>query len=213
MFDFSKYDNTKKYWKLRHKSNNYAKAENIEKNNKISREFIQKYIKKISDIDSLQELGVGSGRNLNIFIKFFPNIKYFGNDISQNLITYVEELYPQVSKLTVLTIKDTLSYLDKSEPVDLTFTHGHLMHLPNDIIEEVIKKISLKTKKFILIREAYINNPGVSLLRKWRYKKYRFDRDYSNQFLGFKLVEKKITEHPTKKWVRQGEYFFEKIKV
>ncbi len=85
------------------------------------------------------------------------------------------------------------------------------MHIPDDAIDDVCMNISLKTKKYILIREAFINNPGAGLFRNLRYKKYRFDRDITNKFFGFKLIDKEIKDHPNKKWVRQGEYFFKKI--
>lgn len=208
---FSKYNSTKIYWIKKHKSKNYAFAENIEKNNKISKAFIDKYINQISDVNSFHELGVGSGRNINIFMQYFPNIKYSGNDITENLGNYVKTAYPNVYEKAKLFVKDTQLYLNDSATVDITFTHGHLMHIPDDAIEDVCMNISLKTKKYILIREAFINNPGAGLFRNLRYKKYRFDRDYTNKFFGFKLIDKEIKDHPNKKWVRQGEYFFKKI--
>ena len=207
----SKYDSTKLFWKTQHKNSAYTDAENIEKNNKLSRDFIKRYISLIKNIKSLQELGVGSGRNINIFSEFLPKIEYFGNDLNPNLIKDVKKNYPNVEKICHLSIQDTLSYLDDIQPIDATFTHGHLMHLPDQVIDVVCKKISEKTNHSILLREAYINNPGAGLFRTWRYKKYRFDRDYSNRFPNFKLIDKIISNHPTKKWVRQCEYFFSKI--
>ena len=208
---FSKYNSTKKFWIKKHKSNTYAAAENVEKNNKISRTFIEKYINDIKDVQSIQELGIGSGRNLNIFFEFFPKIKFFGNDISPNVGEYIKKTFPNLYKILELTIQDTENYLKISPKVDLTFTHGHLMHLPNQIIDNVCKNIANKTNKYILIREAYTNKPGVGFLRKMKYRKYRFDRDYLDKFPEFKLIDKLITDHPTKKWVRQGEYLFERI--
>lgn len=213
MIKFSQYKFTKNYWKSKHKSIDYVKSGVLTKNNKISREFIERYLKKMNNINSLLELGVGSGRNLSIFQEHLPQIKYFGNDITQNLLEYVGSIYPEVLKLTELKVEDTYEYLNTSKKVDVTFTHGHLMHLPDEIIDNVCKNIANKTNKYILIREAYINNPGAGFIRNIKYKKYRFDRDYTDKFSGFKLIDKLITEHPTKKWIRQGEYFFQKLAI
>ena len=66
-----------------------------------------------------------------------------------------------------------------------------------------------ETKKYILIREAFINNPGAGLFRNLKFSKNIDLIDYTNKFLGFKLI-KEIKDHPNKKWIRQGEYFFKK---
>ena len=69
---FSKYNSTKIYWIKKHRSKNYSFAENIEKNNKISKAFIDKYINQISDINSFHELGLVQVETLifscNIFL-------------------------------------------------------------------------------------------------------------------------------------------------
>ena len=73
---FSKYNPTKKFWIKKHKLNSYETAENIEKNNKISRIFIEKYVYQIKDTYTDKELGGGCGRNLNIIMDFFSDINY-----------------------------------------------------------------------------------------------------------------------------------------
>ncbi len=60
---FSKYNSTKKFWIKKHKLNSYETSENIEKNNKISRIFIEKYVDQIKDTYTVKELGGGCGRN------------------------------------------------------------------------------------------------------------------------------------------------------
>lgn len=208
MFSFNKYERTKKLWQTKHRSDAYAFGENSDKNNKLSEAFIRRHLTAIQNADSLLELGMGSGRNINILLQHMPKTKYFGNDISPNVITYIREAYPNVFANCEITVKDTRSYVSHSPNVDVVFTHGHLMHLPENIIREVCANISKIANHHILIREAFTNDVGVGFFRSMKYKRYRFDRDYSDMFPHFKLVDKVVTKHPKKKWVRQGEYLF-----
>ena len=112
-----------------------------------------------------------------------------------------------------IEIIDTLSYLRKDAlQREVTFTQGHLMHIPNDVIKEVCSLITQKTKRYILLYEAYLNEKGIGLIKKLKYKTYRFDRDYEEMFTGgFVLEEKHVFSHPTKKVIRYGRYFFKRI--
>ena len=130
------------------------------------------------------------------------------NSSSKN---YMNKTYPKLAKICNLMIKDTKNYLLNPKEVDLIFTHGHLMHLPESIIDDICKTIDSKKNKYIFIREALINNPAAGLIRKLKYRRFRFDRDYSNKFQGFKIIYNHIVQHPFKKWVRQGEYFLRKF--
>ncbi len=208
MLSFNKYEKTKKLWQTKHRSDAYASGENIEKNNKLSEAFIRRHLTAIQNADTLLELGIGSGRNINILLKHMPETKYFGNDISPNVIAYIREAYPNVFANCDITVKDTRAYVSQSPNVDVVFTHGHLMHLPEDVIGEVCKNISKIANHHILIREAFTNDVGVGFFRNLKYRRYRFDRDYSQMFPNFKLVDKVVTKHPKKNWVRQGEYLF-----
>jgi len=92
--------------------------------------------------------------------------------------------------------------------MDITFTHGHLMHIPDDVISQVFKLISKKTERYILMKEEYLYGKGISLLKKLKHKRYRFVRDYERMFSGFELKEKHIFDHPSKQGIRYGVYFF-----
>lgn len=157
------------------------------------------------------ELGVGSGRNIYYFHRKYPKWKYIGNDINPNIYNEIKSIYPDLLDWATIEIIDTLSYLQKNNlQMDVTFTHGHLMHIPNDVIGEVCTLIAQKTKRYILFQEAYLNEKGISFMKRWKYKIYRFDRDYEGMFPGFVMEEKHVIGHPTKKGIRYGRYFFKK---
>ena len=190
---------------------NYTQATNQSNHIEMSQYLATNYGSTINSCKTLCELGVGSGRNLFYLHESYPALKYSGNDINPNIHNEIRSIYPDVLEWASIEIVDTLTYLKKLQsPVDIFFTHGHLMHLPDDVIYEVCELISRKANKYILIREAFLNGRGISLRHKKKYKDYRFDRDYENMFPGFSLEEKSITDHPTKKGIRYCIYLFKK---
>lgn len=210
-FGKTSYKTTQEFWKGKHSNKAYSESENNQKNNEISRTLIEKFLPELEGVESILELELGSGRNINIFLNHFPDAQFYGNDISPNIIEYISSYYPNVTENCRITSQDTCSFVKTCPEVDVVFTHGHLMHIPDDAIEEVCNDIQRVSRKFILIREAYVNNKGAGLIRTLNYRKYRFDRDYSEYFPGFTLSSLEIKDHHSKKWVRQGEYLFTKI--
>lgn len=157
------------------------------------------------------ELGVGSGRNIYYFHERHPEWKYIGNDINPNIYNEIKSIYPEILDWASIEIIDTLNYLRKDDlQMDITFTYGHLMHIPDDVITEVCSLIAKKTRKYILLQEAYLYGEGVSFIKRLKYKRYRFVRDYERMFPGFIPKEKHIFAHPSKKGIRYGRYFFNK---
>lgn len=164
----------------------------------------------MQDCQTFCELGVGSGRNIYYFHEKYPQWMYTGNDINPNIHDEIKSIYPDLLNWASIEIIDTLSYLKKDNfQTDITFTRGHLMHIPNDVISEVCNLISKKTSRCILLHEVYLSSKGLSLRKKLKYRKYRFDRDYEEMFPGFTLKEKLIGNHPTRKGICQCSYFFQ----
>ena len=76
-------------------------------------------------------VGVGSGRNIHYFHQKHPEWTYIGNDINPNIHDEIKSVYPDLLNWASIEIIDTLSYLRKADfQTDITFTHGHLMHIP-----------------------------------------------------------------------------------
>ena len=165
----------------------------------------------MNECQTFCELGAGSGRNIWYFHEKYPNWTYSGNDINPDIHNQIATIYPSLLDWADIAITDTLTFLQRGDfSTDITFTHGHLMHLPNDVIDEVCALIAQKTRKYILLHEAYLNGRGIELRKRLKYRKYRFDRDYHDRFPGFELKDKRISNHPTKKGIRHCVYLFEK---
>lgn len=204
------YLRTKEYWITRYKKGNYAQATNQTKHIKTSKFLVEKYGPRIKDCKIFCELGVGSGRNIHYFHEKYPELTYIGNDINPNTYEDIKSIYPNVLDYSSIEITDTLNYLRKVIKIDVTFTHGHLMHIPDDVIDKVCALIAQKTDRYILLYEAYLNEKGIGLIKKWKYRRYRFDRDYEVMFPGFVLEEKDIFRHASKKGIRYSRYFFKR---
>lgn len=205
------YSQTKELWSKWYQKGSYTQATNQSKRVETSKRLVDTYGPRMENCSIFCELGAGSGRNIYYFHEKYPQWTYIGNDINPDIHNQIRSIYPELLDWASIEIVDTLSFLNKDDfQTDITFTHGHLMHLPNDVIGEVCSLISKKTRRYILLYEAYLNNRGISLRKKLKYRKYRFDRDYKEMFPGFVLEEKLINNHPTKKGIRQCTYFFKK---
>jgi len=204
----SNYKKTKKIWtKWRKKNPSYASATNSDKHIKKSKMIVDRYSGLLNSCASFSELGVGNGRNIHFFHEKFPDWHYYGNDIYPDIHNIIRAIYPDLLDYAEIIIEDTLIFLTVCNNTDIMFTHGHLMHLPDDVIGEVCSLISDKTDRFILLYEAYPHRPGTKV--KSSYKDYRYERDYENMFDGFVLKDKQIEEHPTKEGIRHCLYLFE----
>ena len=207
------YTKTQKKWRKIYRKINYAQGSNQPKHIKTSKSLVEKYGSRVKGLKIFCELGVGSGRNIHYFHEKHPELTYIGNDINPNTYEDIKSIYPDVLDYASIEIIDTLKYLKKVSKIDITFTHGHLMHIPDDTINEVCDLIAQNTSRYILLYEAYLNEKGIGLIKKLKYSRYWFDRDYEGMFPGFALEEKDISLHPTKKGIRYGRYFFSKAKI
>jgi len=205
------YSKTKRLWSQWYQKGTYTQAANQSKHVETSKRLVDVYGPQMKGCRTFCELGAGSGRNIYYFHEKYPQWIYTGNDINPNIHNEIKSIYPDLLNWASIEIIDTLNFLKKDDfQTDITFTHGHLMHLPNDVIDEVCSLIAQKTRRYILLHEAYINGPGISLTKRWKYRRYRFDRDYEAMFSGFILEDKNILGHPNKKWIRHCQYFFKK---
>ena len=122
------------------------------------------------------ELGLGNGRNVHCFHEVFPDWEYRANDINPDIHSVIARHYPDVLDYCSILILDTLTYLQECKPVDLIFTHGHLMHMPDDVIFDICGLMEERANKYIAIYEAYEH------LSYAEYQRYRWERDYADIF-------------------------------
>lgn len=191
------YNKTIDYWGAKHASGSYSIVKtNKERHIKKTKLMINKFSNEISQCKSLCELGCGNSRNIYYLSQQYKNIQYYGNDIDPNLYQHIGTTYPELlaNDNVKITQEDTLTYLKTLPSVDMIFTYGHLMHIPDEIIGKICSLISQKAKKFILLYEAFLDSKNLCQEKRERYKNYRFGRNYNDMFSGFRLVMHEIKQ-------------------
>lgn len=104
--------------------------------------------------ESILEVGCGFGRNIKFLIQNGMNpSSIVGIDISPNMIRLARNYVG--SKAVKFFISD-LNGFKPQKKFDFVFTHGLLMHIPEDQIDrETDKLISLSKKSLVLIEQNY----------------------------------------------------------
>jgi len=127
------------------------------------------------DFKSFLELGCGIGRNIFIFHRTFPEVSYTGIDISPMMKKSVRKRYSEILKYANLFTVDVLTFLKEQElnSYDIVFTYGLLLHITEDVIDEVTKLMEECAAKAVVIYER--ENPRRECF-------WRIPRDYEHYF-------------------------------
>lgn len=169
------YKETKKLWKKEWwNTRQYGKSTNSIQHIEQSEYIAKKCVQLGLNINTMCELGIGNGRNINCFSKFYDNIQCYGNDIYPKITDIIKKYNPNILSFTKLYVCDALTFMKNfTREIDCILTHGFLMHIPEDTINDLLQMIFDKSKIFVFF-EAYVNN------NKPNQKDYRFERDYLN---------------------------------
>lgn len=184
------YEQMNQFWLHTWKNADYGSRIDTKDYKEQSQIIVNTLAPHLSDVETFCELGLGNGRNVHYFHEKFPDWEYRANDINPDTHKVIAKHYPDVLDYCSVTILDTLTYLKECEPADLIFTHGHLMHIPDDVIHEVCDLMEQKANKYIGLFEAYEH------LSYAEDMNYRFERDYNDIFglrplYGFLIIHKK----------------------
>lgn len=185
-----RYENTKNLWKKWwSKKPWYGRRTNLPKHLGRSEEIVRIFMDLGLTFSSFCELGIGSGRNIFYFHKCFPDAEYFGVDISPMVESVIRECHSSILEFVKLHIGDVLTFLQNPQfPTECIFTHGLLMHIPQDTIEELMQLI-FEWSRIVVFCEAYHES-----YRKT--KSYRFERDYKEYFPeNFELLFNEPVDH------------------
>jgi ubiquinone/menaquinone biosynthesis C-methylase UbiE len=166
------------------------------------RQLIIDAISKREEINSILELGTGSGINLIKLSKHFPSINYSGIDINKKAIEigikYLEENNLSNIRINVGDISGINNM--ESDSVDILMTDAVLMYLnPKDLKYLLVEMLRISKKGFILCEQM---SPGGLYVDHWRH-------DYEevlNKLNGIRHYNlKKITkEYWNDDWIKYG---------
>lgn len=114
------------------------------------------FLKKIKSLNlkNILEVGCGFGRNINFLIENGVNpASITGIDISSEMIKLARKY---INNRKVKLFVSDLAQFDIIKKFDLVFTHGVLMHIPEDQIDTAINRlVDLSRKNVVLMEQNY----------------------------------------------------------
>lgn len=154
-------------------------------------------IKKInaSKLESILEVGCGFGRNIKFLIQNGLNpSSIVGIDISPNMIKLARKYVG--SKEVKFFISDLEGFKPKKK-FDFVFTHGVLMHIPEDQIDRAIDRLfRLSKKSLVLIEQNYQADNNYTFIHDYKKllnsKKIDIIEYRSDKKLGLDLIYAKV---------------------
>lgn len=176
-------DEAERYWnKRRHK-----------KRSRWFASMLSKY-----SFESVYEVGVNCGRNLEYILRFSPDTLVGGIDINREALDFAQEQIPG-AQLTHGSIYD----LSAEPKYDVVFTSGLLLHIPPDAVSDVIQSLLNKANKYVMHMETQgqdrvLNGPQEFNPTEKVSRKLRCVHNYSRLYhhLGYKTYIRTISEYP-----------------
>lgn len=154
-------------------------------------------LEKIKELKprKILEVGCGFGRNLRFLLDNFNlSIELTGVDIVEKMIDHAHAYVGEESNLE-LKVADIRNLPFQDNEFDLVFTHGTLMHIPENDIKLSLQELARVSRKDVIcIEETFIkkNHPKDKV---YKPNKYTFVYGYTKiiKDMGFKLIEKKVS--------------------
>jgi SAM-dependent methyltransferase len=153
-----------------------------EKAKKIARALVE----FCPDTDTLHEPGCGVGRNLRYILDARPDLTVSANDLDWEMCS--RHMHPMVKDVVEFHEVDTLQFLRDSvaqgSQVDCVLVSDHLIHIPPDVIDEVLDLITRYARRHILFHE------GVRRSLRREATPYWYGHDYAPLETRFSIVHR-----------------------
>jgi ubiquinone/menaquinone biosynthesis C-methylase UbiE len=200
------------YWKFRHLFDRNWAEDYLSEEALSNTKFITGEIERRIPFSSLLEVGCASGPNLYGLAKKYPEIKFYGIDISRKAIEVGKKIFAKEKISNIFLSEGKAENLEKfkDKSVDLVFSSAVLIYIGPDKIRQVLKEMVRVAKKKIILFEWNSERAEDSLFKAHWVHNYRF---LINKFLppGEKV---KITKFPfSKDWSGGWEEFGSIIEV
>lgn len=166
------------------------------------RKLIVDAVRKKLKVESILELGTGSGINLVTLKHNFPNLMYEGIDINRKAIQLGKEYLTKNSIADVLLKTGNIFDVTNmpSNSVDIILTDAVLMYIDAKDLENLLSEM-LRVSKIGLILCEQISSEGI-YNDHWRHDYHKT----LNRLSGIKnITQNKITEdYWTGDWIKYG---------
>lgn len=160
----------------------HLKSENQNLEARMVSQFLADKMKEFSP-ESVLEMGCGAGRNLECIQKGIPSCTINGFDINPVAINVANEQTEEPKNIKVASIYETSHILTDS--IDIVYTAGVLMHLPEDKVDGVISEMNRIAKKVVFHFE--LHGPSHT------FDYHRYPRDYENKYVSLFNTKKSFT--------------------
>lgn len=121
------------------------------------RKLLIKEIIKFSPFENVLEVGCASGPNLCLLAEKFPDVNFYGIDVSKNAISEGEDFFKGKGLKNVFlknfSADQLENFADKS--MDIVFTDAAIIYVGKDQIEKVFREMMRITKKAIILCEQH----------------------------------------------------------
>lgn len=123
------------------------------------RKLLVDEISKFFPFESVLELGSASGANLFLLSEKYPNVKFYGIDVSKKAIKEGQTFFTQKGLKNVIlstsSITDLKNFEDKS--MDIVFSDAALIYIGKEKIDDILKEIVRVARRGIVLCEQHIN--------------------------------------------------------
>jgi SAM-dependent methyltransferase len=154
-------DSKKRYWRDRLRAGYFANTNTPVQIAK-SEQIVRLVTARCEGLESLHEIGVGGGRNIQHLLRALPDVRYSGNDLDRAAIEPF--MAPEVKERLELVEQDTLRFLrdraDAGHQFDAVLTADHLIHIPPDTIRDVLEQLQRCARRWIVLHEGVRRSPS-----------------------------------------------------
>ena len=139
------------------------------------RGFFERILSRTFGVQSICELGSNRGHNLQALSQISPNFQLTGVEINAEAFALLKKIE------SVNAVQAAIQEFSASEPFDLVFIAGVLIHISPEDLPAVYAKMASLSKRYVLINEYF--NPSPVEIEYRGHEKVLFKRDFAGEFL------------------------------
>lgn len=166
------------------------------------KEFTEKYthaiaheIKKLGDIRSVLEVGVGDGTKLGkVALQFPKNVSFGGFDISWSRVHYARKYVSDLGVDAFLCTGDLFNCPFPDSSIDVVYT-SHSIEPNGGREEEAIRELYRITNKYLVLLEPSFEFAGEEDRKRMARNGYVKNIKGAIENLGYDLIEYRLFEH------------------
>jgi len=155
--------------------------------------FFSEALRKTNKIETLLEIGAGTGQNLDAIHTILPNVEMTAIEINESAAKKIKN-----ANVINKSMFEPMHFI--APKCDLVLSKGFLIHVPPEQLNLVYNRMLVLARKYILIAEYY--NPNPVEVEYHGEKGRMWKRDYAGELMerekNLKLVDYGFVYHKDK---------------